>query len=198
MSKLVQVWRFMRMLVIFVIPERVEFLEKTLREFFDAKIVMTGKSADNDYAMAAMYERKGRNYKDEPIFARVKGCRYGGFIKVAPFSKKYPQEAEEYERRSRIYKTSIIMQARRDVMEASGQWTKKPEKRQRDIEEFVQKALSLGDDIKAVSKKGKQRYSEELIQNRMNIGMAKARRIRAELEIRERKNAGTANDTGDI
>ena len=191
MSKLVQVWRFMRMLVIFVIPERVEFLEKTLREFFDAKIVMTGKNEEEGYASAIMYERKGRNFKDEPIFARVNGCKHGGFIKVRPFSNNYPEDAKEYERLSKIYKTQVIMLARRDVLESSGQWVKKNGKRQSDIEEFsidYVRNWKVLQDADRRSKTGTLKFSVELVQNKYNIGTAKARRIVADLE--QKKKSG--------
>ena len=184
MAKLVQVWRFMRMLVIFVIPEKVEFLEKTLREFFDVKIVMVDKNEAEEYAAAIVYERKGRNYKDEPIFARIPGCRYGGFIKIRPFSKRWPKEAEEYEKRSRIFKTSIIMQAWREVMESDGKTFVKGRKKENGIDDVIEEAKKVKKELMLPNKKTNVLiYNTDLIQNKLGVSKGIASRIRVALEM---------------
>lgn len=185
MSKLVQVWRFMRMLVIFVVPERFDYLEKTLREFFDVKVIMTGKDEENGYSKAIVYERFGRNYKGEPTFKRVTGCRHGGFIKVFPFSNKYPQEAADYERLAAIYKVSVMMESRGDVSDSDD----KKEKKTNSIEEYMEKARAIRDSLKDYDRRAKRhpipRYSIDLIQNQLQIGSPLAKRIRSQLELEE-------------
>lgn len=189
MAKLVQVWRFMRMLVIFVIPEKVEFLEKTLREFFDLKIIMLDKNEEEGYAKAIAKERKGRNYKDEPIFARINGCKNGGFIKIRPFSIKWPEAAKEYERRSKIFKASIIMMAWRDVQESNGQMPQRLGKRKFNINELVEQAESQIKELTVPDKRtGKPIISEALIQSRIGISAPKARIVKVELEAKKARS----------
>jgi hypothetical protein len=183
MSKLVQVWRFLRMLVIFVVPEKMEFLERTLREFFDMKITMVSKNEQEGYAKAYVSERCGRNFKGEPMFKRIEGNRDNGFIRITRLDKDYPEVAEEYEKRSRIYKTSIIMQARRDVDTSNGNvFVEKKGTIKSDIDEIISEALPRAKEFRITNSVGTTKFSALLIQNKMKVGYPTARRIKAALE----------------
>ena len=183
-SKLVQVWRFMRMLVIFVVPERFEFVEKTLREFMDVKIQMLNIDRREGYARARILERYGRDFKTgDPLFASVEGCKAGGFIRIWPL---HPNIAEEYERLSAKFKATSMLLAWREAAMAN---MPKADKRQLndrfDIKRTMDEARKVSESLKDIQKK-KIVYSIPLIQNKFSISAHTARRIKAQLELEER------------
>ena len=181
MGKLVQVWRFMRMLVVFNVPEKIEFMDKSIREFFDMKITMGGICDDRTYAYANAAERCGRNWKGEPAFKNIEGCKHRGFIRIWPLDLRYPEIAAEYELRAKKYKVMLIVEAGRTTDKEFKKKAVKEEKeivKNEDIDEYVKKGIAI--ESKLRSKHG--RISPELIMNEMDVSLMKARRIKAGID----------------
>ena len=107
-SKIIQIWRILRMLVIIVVPEDLRLAESTITRFLNIEVFMQRIDDNKKEATCVAWTYQGWNKKTkEPIKRRIKGCRYGGKIHVKPLPKKL---ADEYEKVSHIYKIEALVQ----------------------------------------------------------------------------------------
>lgn len=94
LSKLLQIWRFLEMVVVVVVPGDMSLADKTISRFLNMEIVMVSVNIPDGYAKAIAYEHIGWNRKKkEPIRRRIKGCKHGGMIKINAMSE---ERAKEY------------------------------------------------------------------------------------------------------
>ena len=184
MSKLVQIWRFMRMLVIFVVPERFEFVEKTMREFMDMKITMQGIDRVNNWAEAKVVERTSRDWKTgEPIFTPINGNKYGGIVRILPISSGL---SDEYDNASSKWKTTLAFTTYKDLFHSDDKRSSKVHNTR--IDYFLDQARKIKDSLVVENKKTHtNRYSVELVQNNLNCGKPIAKRVIVALEQEERQ-----------
>ncbi len=132
LSKILMMWRFLRLVVIFIVPEDLKFMEKTITRFANYKIVMRGSPKKIGYAKATIYKITGWNLRqDAPYIRRIQGCvGRRGFIRVAPLSEKV---ASRYEEISRVEKIAAMAELYKGY--------EKEEKRNKtiDVDEIVKK-----------------------------------------------------------
>lgn len=109
-SKVVQLWGMLRMLVIVVVPEHMGVAEKNLRQFMDVEVRMHHVYRSQGYATCTAYEYYDKSDPDNPKKRRVMGCKFGGKIKIT----RLPQEYEkEYEDISKVMKVSALLELAR-------------------------------------------------------------------------------------
>lgn len=187
MSQVVQIWRYMRMLVIFIVAERFSFLEKTMLEFLDLQIIMTKLHRHDGYAEAIVKERYGRNPKGEPAFKNVLGCRERGHINIISFSRKYPADAKKYRFMEDIFKYSLGIDILKDLQKSNTKIEIKAGKKPReivDITPYMEEARKV---YKVKLLNSRKRIIPEQIMNHFGVPTPTARRIKVALEqeIRE-------------
>jgi len=106
-SKLVQIWRFLRLIVIIIVPENINILESTISRFMDFEILMLGVNKRRGTAKAICYEYIGWNKrKREPYKRRINGCRNIGYLEISHWGKKL---SKKYRKVSEIKKVRAIM-----------------------------------------------------------------------------------------
>ena len=110
-SKLVQIWRFLRLIVIVVVPEKINILESTISRFLDFEILMIGVNRGKRIAKAICYEYIGWNkYKREPYKQRIAGCRNVGYLSIRHWDKKI---SNKYQKISHVKKVRAILRFQR-------------------------------------------------------------------------------------
>ena len=165
LSKLLGLFRFLRMVVIFVVPHNMGQAEKNIRNFMNIEVQFKAKG--DGEATCRAYECFGmNNYTKEPIRKTLPGCRYGGFIHVKPLRDEI---AEEYNKVSFAKKMSAIysMQGRRG---------RRKEKQEDTIplESHIEKVLKNVHDYM-----GKRSLSKSLIKVKLNVNRSRAEEIHA-------------------
>ena len=141
-SKVVQLWRFLRMVIFIVIPENLGIAERNLRQFTDVEIRMIRVDRRKKEATAIAWEYYDKSDPDNPKKQRIPGCRYGGKLHIKPLPEAV---ADEYERISQIHKLAALIELRRG---------KDKPKKDDGIDEIV-KEIQLGEQtFKRESKKG--------------------------------------------
>jgi len=104
-SKLIQIWRFLRLLVIIVVPEDLRLAESTISKFLNIEILMKGIKKRGAECVAWEYIGWDKR-KKEPFKKRLKGCRGIGYIYISPLPDDV---AEKYEELSRVYKMKAMI-----------------------------------------------------------------------------------------
>jgi hypothetical protein len=177
MSKILQVWRFLRMLVIIVVPGDFNIADSTISRFMNVEVIMRSIKRGK-YAKAIAYEYiDWDSRKKKPIKRRLKGCRHGGFIKVEPLSGRW---AEEYERVSRIHKLMVLGNLGREYT----------------IQEEIKigKSKSIWDDVDMVFndpekyKDEKGKWSWMLVKDYLQVSVNKAQRIITHVRRKEKED----------
>lgn len=106
-SKIVQIWAFLRLLTIVVVPEDLRLAESTLIKFMNLEIQMLGVSHAKRQAQCIAWEHIGWNKKTrDAIKRRVKGCRNKGLITVKPLDEEI---GNVYEDLSKAHKLQAII-----------------------------------------------------------------------------------------
>ena len=136
-AKIVQVWRFLRIAVIFVVPEDMDLAESTIRRFLNFEIKMIGTY--DKYATCKAWEYKGRNKKTkEPYRHRLRGNRFGGIIKIKPLSYEHRKKYIEI---SSVHKLGYLVDLGRDYASQTGNFVKgrrlTPEEHAKFVEEHI-------------------------------------------------------------
>jgi len=170
LGKIIQIWRFLRMIVLIVVPGDMSLADSILRRFLNLEICMVDIHPDG-YARAIGYEIIGWDKrKKQPIRRRIRGCRFGGFMKIKPLNN---EQAEEYEKAMWHSKFGGMMRMAQEFKVQT--------------EEKVGKTKSIWDDIEHVrthkddfQKNGK--WNLNLIKVRLGISVFKARSIKTILE----------------
>lgn len=107
-SKLIQIWRLLGLVVIFVVPEDMKLAESTISRFLNIEIRMMSIDRYAGEGKALAWEYRGWNKKTrEPIKYRMKGCRYGGHIEIKVLP---PEMVKKYETLSKVFKLETIIQ----------------------------------------------------------------------------------------
>ena len=107
-SKMIQLWRFLRMIVIIIVPEDMKLTESTISRFLNYEILMKGPDDTGKFAGAIAWEYIGWNKTSKsPYKERLDGCRFGGYIRVSPLPQAV---ADEYDNLSRIYKVKALIE----------------------------------------------------------------------------------------
>ncbi|MBM3304243.1 MAG: hypothetical protein FJY76_04030 [Candidatus Aenigmarchaeota archaeon] len=138
-SKVVQLWGMLRMLIVVVVPEHMGVAEKNLRQFMDVEIRMQHVYRTYGYATCIAYEYFDKSDPDNPKKRRISGCKYGGKIKITELS---PEDAAEYDRISAVMKVSALLEL------ARGKHGKKAEERdskKSDDLDILEKELLAGE-----------------------------------------------------
>lgn len=93
-AKLLQLWRFLEMVVVVVVPGDMSMADKTIGRFLNMEILMLSVDIPKGVALGVAYETIGWNKKkNEPVRRRIHGCRNGGFIYITTLS---PEQAKDY------------------------------------------------------------------------------------------------------
>lgn len=172
LAKIIQIWRILRMLVIFIVPEDISLAESTISKFLNLEIQMLGIDAQKNMASCVAYEYFGWNKKTkERMKRRVDGCKHGGRIWVPPL----PQEIEEhYESTSKSHKIAALVNMGKEF------------KMNKPIQ--VGATKSIWDDVKYVKehidefKNEKGQVTISMIQSKLNVSQSKARMIRSHIK----------------
>ena len=83
LSKIIQIWRFLRTVVFFVVPVDLRLMESTVIKFLNMEIKFLGYPEYDKVGKCVAYEYTGWNkQKREPYRQRVKGCMHGGYIRI--------------------------------------------------------------------------------------------------------------------
>lgn len=145
LAKVIQIWRILRIVCIFVVPEDIRLAESTISRFMNMEIKMIGIRDDGLGANAVANLITGWNKrKKEPYKRRMRGCRNGGFIIVPPLPAEI---AEKYETFSRSEKIAALVKMGKEFV------AKKEEmKPKRSIKEHVKYVKEHIEDFK--NKKG--------------------------------------------
>lgn len=106
-SKLIQIWGILGLVVIFVVPEDMKIAESTIQRFLNIEIRMIENYVDKKYSTCVAWEYVGWNKKTkEPYRKRLKGCRYGGLIYVKYLAS---EKVKQYEEISVVYKIKTMI-----------------------------------------------------------------------------------------
>lgn len=168
LSKIIQLWGILRMLVVVVVPENMGMAEKNLRVFMDIEVKMIRVNRRLGEAYAVAYEFLDKSNPDWPIKRRVAGCREGGLIHV----KKLPDDvSKEYEKVSKVMKITAMYNLYKNIIPD----IKIGENARPKLDRF--KDLFEENIDKCYNKKG--RLDLELIQLNVNCSAAMARLLRA-------------------
>lgn len=115
LAKIIQIWRILRMVVIFVVPEDLSLAESTISKFLNIEIKMKGLQKDPDngeYASCVAWTFGAWNKRTRERYRkRIMGCRYGGEIRVPPL---YPELSKKYEDVSRTHKIAALVNMGRE------------------------------------------------------------------------------------
>ena len=176
MSKILQVWRFLRMLVIIVVPGDFNIADSTISRFMNLEVIMKSIRRGK-YAKAVAYEYiDWDSRKKKAIKRRLKGCRNGGFIKVEPLSGHW---AEDYEKVSKIHKLMVLGNLGKEYV--------------------VQKQINIGksksilDDVNEVFKhpeiykNDKDKWDWMLVKDYLQVSVNKAQRIITHIRRKEKQ-----------
>lgn len=102
LSKIIQIWRVLRMLCVFVVPEDMSLAESTITKFLNIEVKMLG--LQDGYADCIAWKYIGYNKKTrEPIRRRVTGCRNAGLIHVRPLPKDLHDAYETFSKSEKIH-----------------------------------------------------------------------------------------------
>lgn len=94
LAKLLQLWRFLRVIVVIVVPVDMSLAESTINRFLNIEIMMVSVNRSKGFAKCVAYEHIGWiKKKKESIRRRVTGCKHGGFIRIKALTR---EQAEEY------------------------------------------------------------------------------------------------------
>ncbi len=166
-SKMVQIWRILRMLVIFIVPEDLSLMDSTISKFLNIEIKMLGINEKKNHAECIAWMYMGWNKKKrEPIRRRLRGCRYGGSIKVPPLPEDI---ALEYEAASKVFKIDALVQMGRQYV------IDKPH--------TIAGTKTIWDDVNYVVENSKKftsvggKITAEMVQTILGVSLAKARSI---------------------
>lgn len=175
MGKLLQVWRFIRMLIIIVVPSDLKIAEKTICRFLNIEVSMRSLK-QGDHAKAVVYEYIDWDQKKQvPIKRRCMGCRWGGFIKVSPLPKKW---ADKYERIATVHKVKVLMTMGKEYVNK--------------VEDAVGRSRSIWDDVNyclehpARFRNQKGKWDSGLVQAYLQVGINKSQQIK---KLLDRKSA---------
>jgi len=168
LSKMIQLWRFLRMIVVIVVPGNMRVAESMISLFLDVEIMMIGK--DNEYARCVVYDYIGWKKNKEPIRRRIKGCRYQGHIKITPMKR---EDADKYEKAMWHSKFGNLMKLaktyKRESMTKIGQT--------KTIWDDVDEVHNNPERFKNPAKQGG-RYSANLIETYLEIPARKAQKVK--------------------
>lgn len=176
LSKLLQLWRFLEMIVIIVVPGSMSLTDSTVSMFLNIEIKMLGINQTDGYAWCVAYERIGWNAKKkEPVRRRLRGCRYSGSIKIKAHDEK---RAADYDKAMFFSKFGNLMTMAKDYrVERAvniGQT--------RSIKDDVKYVKEHLDEFKYINKRGGGLVNPQLIVNELEVSNTKARRIKAVVE----------------
>lgn len=171
LAKVLQIWRFLRLLVIIVVPEDLKLADSTVTKFLNMEIKMLGVNHEKNEASCIAWTYTGWNKKTkEHIKKRVKGCRFGGTIFVTPLPD---DTAKRYEEISRVHKIHALLEMQMAYV--------------LDKKQDIGKTRSLWDDVQYVKghlgefKNAKGDITISKIQARLGISNPKARLVREHL-----------------
>lgn len=168
LSKILQIWRFLRMLVIFIVPESLGLAEKNIKMFLDLEIEMGEISDANNDAVCVAWEYLGRNRFGDPIKKRIPGCQDGGFIHVHPLPVDV---VAEYERIAKVHKIGgLIRQIRTPKGSQPGRKNMAAENA-KSLKNMVKKARTEPEKYQSFSKRG-QKYVWDPTRFEVHFGVA--------------------------
>jgi hypothetical protein len=173
-SKIVQLWGMLRMLVIVVVPEHMGVAEKNLRQFMDVEIRMHKVYKSRGYATLTGYEYYDKSDPENPKKKRIRGCKYGGTIKV---TRLPPEVEKEYEDISKVMKISALLELARGGRE-------KESKRRALVP--LEEAYMLARQYSQLCKNKKDQWEVSRIQVNTGCAYAMARQLKAQLEQEDR------------
>ncbi len=175
LAKLLQLWRFLQMIVIIVVPGSMSLADSTVSLFMNLEIKMLGVNREEGYAWCLAYEYVGWNQKKkEPIRRRIQGCRYGGSIRINAHD----------ETRAASYNDAMFFSKFGNLMHmAQGYKVDRAIAigRTRDIKDDVKYVKEHLDDFRHSTKRGGV-VDTQLVINELQISQGKARQIKAVVE----------------
>lgn len=175
-SKVVQLWGMLRMLVIVVVPEHMGVAEKNLRQFMDVEIRMQHVYRAHGYATAIAYEYYDKSDPDMPKKRRISGCKYGGKIKI---TKLPPEDAAEYEDISKVMKVSALLELARGK---HGKNDKHPDGGGRQPKVPYEEAYKKAREFEQQCRNKKGRWDADRISVNTGAGATMSRQLKAQLE----------------
>lgn len=105
LGKILQIFRFLRLFVMFVVPSKMNLADSMIARFLNAEMRVVSKT--RQFAKLVCWEYIGWNEKhNQPIKKRIRGNKRVGWFLV-PKMNKYMMG--EYENVSRIYKTGHLV-----------------------------------------------------------------------------------------
>lgn len=171
LAKIIQIWRILRMLCIFVVPEDMKMAESTITKFLNIEIKMLNIDKKEKTASCIAWEYKGWNKKTkEPYRYRLVGCRNGGVIHIP---KLHPKILYKYETFSRSEKIGALIDMGREY-------------KVNNINR-IKDSKTIYDDIQYVQKNIEQFKNEKglitvpMIKARLGVSVPKAQQIRAHI-----------------
>lgn len=191
LAKLLQLWRFLRMVVIIVVPGSMNLADSTVSLFMNIEIRMLGVNHGEGYAWCIAYEYIGWNQKKkEPIRRRLKGCRYNGSIKIATHDDK---RAQDYERAMFHSKMFNLMSMAKEYKISKAMTVGKT----RNIHDDVKYVKEHMDDFKQLSKQGSGFVNHSLIMTELQVSRNKATQIKAKVDrdLAQEREAETKAET---
>jgi len=184
LSKLLQIWRFLQMIVVVVVPGDMSLADKTISRFLNMEIMMVSVNIADGYAKCIGYEHIGWNRKKrEPIRRRIKGCKFGGFIKIKAMSK---ERADDYNKAMWHSKFGAMMKLAKEFKVTKEISIGKTKSIWDDVK-YVKKHI---DEFKSAAKQGGILNTNK-IRIKLGISLQKARDIKA---IAEEQIAKEANE----
>jgi len=175
LSKLLQIWRFLEMIIVVVVPGDMSLAEKTISRFLSMEIIMVGVNLADGHAKCIGYEHIGWNKKKkEPIRRRIKGCKHRGFIRVKAMGKERADE----------YKAAMFMSKLGAMMGLAQEF-----KITKEIN--IGRTKNVWDDVKYLQENPKQfknkrdKWDISLIQVHLQVGYHKALQIKRCLQQKE-------------